>query len=97
MAGPIKVDPANLDRVANNLKNIANDASSVKSLLSQAESVVNAAWRSRYTNMYLDEVRTVRNNMDKIENKLNSLSAALRQEAANVRRVEEANRRAFHQ
>lgn len=95
MARSINVNPANLDRVANNLNNIANDAAGVKNLLSQAESNVNLMWRSRHTGMYLDEVRTVRDNMKRIENKLDSLSAALRQEASNVRKVEAENRMMF--
>jgi WXG100 family type VII secretion target len=95
MAGQVNVNPANLDRAANNLKGIADDAAGVKNTLAQAESTVSAAWQSRYTNQYLEEVRTVRNNMDKIAQKINSLSTALKQEAIRVRRVEEENRKAF--
>jgi uncharacterized protein YukE len=91
----VNVNPANLDRVASNLKSIADDAIGVKNTLAQAESTVSVAWHSRYTSQYLDEVRTVKNNMDKIAQKINSLSTALRQEAERVRRIEEENRRAF--
>lgn len=93
----INIKPEKLDQIASKLSSLAEDIIEQSEKLGEAGNAVEAAWKSNYTGLYLNEVNVVRSNINSLGRKTEQMAKALRRTANRARTIEEENRRIFRQ
>lgn len=84
----MNADPALLERVADELDNIASEMTDQQATLHDAASHTAAAWQSRYTGEFLDSVNSTNGEIRKTADAVRSAANRLRTIAREVRRAE---------
>lgn len=91
----INIKPDKLEQIASKLSSLAEDIKEQSANLGGIESSVEAAWKSNYTGLYLNEVNVVKRNINKLGKQTQELAVILKNTADRARRLEEENKRIF--
>ena len=91
----IEVAPEDLEQAAVGLSRAASDICEISGRIQGVRHSVEDGWQSNYTTIYTEGLETLRHNLLTLAESTQEISDMIRQTAADLRRVEEENRRLF--
>ena len=90
----IQADPAVLDSVANEMLSIANEIDAERRRLLSTTNTITHGWQSRFTPTVISSVEVTGRRINETAEELRRMAMNLRTKASEVRRIEDAIKRA---
>lgn len=91
----INVRPGQLENASSKLQRLSDDLQSNIIRMERLRGQVEGAWRSKYTMQYLEEMNTVKQNIQRLSEQTEQVSKVMRQTASEIRRIEKENAQLF--
>ena len=91
----INVNTESLLRLANQLQDTSSDLNDDSKRLSNVKGNVEAAWKSKSTRVYTDEIEIVRRNINKISDEAEESARIIKKYVEEIKRIEKENSQMF--